>query len=129
MTYAAMVRRGRNVLLLCLGIVLLGMVVSDLQWRGLFGSQTQMASRYLLLFGLGLVALRGHAWARLLLAGLLTGSAAYGLVLVVQIGTLLPGLAAWLVAHATLNAFVAGVLLLSPDIARYESSKNRFLLT
>lgn len=128
MTYAALVRRGRNVLILCLGLVLLGFVLSDLQWGGLFGSQTRMASRYLLLFGLGVVAMRGHATGRLLLAGLLAGSAVYGLVRVVQIGALLPGLSAWLVAQATLNSLVAGVLMLSPDIARYEASKNRLVL-
>jgi hypothetical protein len=60
---------------------------------------------------------------------LLAASAIYGFVRVVQLGALLPWLSAWLLAHAALNGFVAVVLLLAPDIARYESSRNRLVLT
>jgi hypothetical protein len=128
MTQAEIVRRGRLTLLVCLGALVFAMVLSDWQWGGLLLSHTRTTARYAIILGLGAAALRGAGWARQLLSGLIGAGVLYAIYTIAQLGTLLPELSAWMIAHALFNAVIAAVLFLSPSIARYQSSRNELVM-
>jgi hypothetical protein len=129
MTQAEIIRRGRLTLLACVGALIFAMALSDWRWGGLLlNSHTRTVLRYTTTLGLGAAALQGAGWARQLLAGLVGLGVVYAIYTVVQIGLVLPRLSAWMIAHALINAVVAGVLFLSPSIARFESSRNELLM-
>ncbi len=128
MTQAELIRRGQILLVACVAALLVGMLASDLKWGGLFASRGSSLVRYAITGGLGLAAVRGASWARILLAGLIGVGVLYAIYTVAHVWGLLPQLSIWLSAHALLNATVAGVLALSPSIARYQSSRNELVM-
>ena len=128
MTQAEIVRRGKLTLLVCLGALLAAMALSDWHWSGILLDRTRTVVRYALILGLGAGALHGAARAKQLLAGLIAVGVLYAIYTVAQLGGVLPALSVWMSAHALLNAVIAGILVLSPSIARYQSSRNELVM-
>ena len=115
-------------LTLCIAVVLVGMAISDWQWGGLLLGSTRTLIKYAITIGLGVAALGGAGWARQTLASLLGLGVLYALFTLIRLGFVLPTLSVWMLAHALLNAVVAGVLFYSPAIARFQSSKNELVM-
>lgn len=128
MTHAELCRRGQRILFICLAVLLAAMVLSDWQWGGLLTADRRTFLRYGITVALGVFALRGRSWAVQLLAGLIGAGVLYAIFHAASVGAALPRLAVWLIAHAALNVAIAAVLILSPSIARYQSSKNELVM-
>lgn len=128
MTHAELCRRGQRILFICLAVFVGAMALSDWQWGGLLTPDRRTLLRYAITIALGVFALRGRSWAVQLLAGLIGAGVLYGLFHAASVGSALPRLAVWLIAHAAINVAIAAVLVLSPSIARYQSSKNELVM-
>jgi hypothetical protein len=128
MTQSQIIYRGKTLLFLCLAALVLAMALSDWHWSSLLLDRTRTTLRYTATIGLGLMALYGSTWAKQLLAGLVAAGVMYAIYGVAQLGSVVPALSVWMIAHALINAVVAGVLLLSPSIARYQSSKSELVM-
>jgi hypothetical protein len=128
MTHSQICLRGRTLLLVCLSALVLAMALSDWHWSSLLLDRTRTTLRYGATIGLGVLALYGSTWAKQLLAGLVVAGVLYAIYGIAQLGAVVPALSVWMIAHALINSVIAGVLLLSPSIARYQSSKNELVM-
>ena len=122
--------RGKQLLLACLGALLLVCLVQDLRmWALTLATPVKCIIRYGILLGLGWSAYRGAYWARTLLAVCtLLGTCAF-LYGAIALSTVLPTFAAIQAGYAVVLGAISAVLFLSTAIPRYQSSLNLLALT